>query len=174
MINKKVVLSILTIFLFSIAAAATYAQFTTERISSGNAFTAGKMDLTVTQEITNVAPFKPGDSIGDQTIVVTNSGNIPIHKIDLSFVVDGHKVSDYIHGVYIKLNNQNIWGSPYSLTQIGGWPASSPLSVTLDKDIQPGEKATLVLQDLQFATDAPDSCQGVTSHISVTFHAESA
>ncbi|MHC3129017.1 MAG: hypothetical protein IBV52_02955 [Candidatus Bathyarchaeota archaeon] len=80
MMNKKILLSILAIGLVaSLAGAGLYAVFTDTESSTGNTFTAGKLDISLgtSSWSTGFDNMKPGDTV-TFTITVGNDGTLPL------------------------------------------------------------------------------------------------
>ncbi|MBA7473073.1 hypothetical protein ES707_08407 [subsurface metagenome] len=77
--NKKILIAIMTIGLVAmLAGTGIYALFSDTETSTGNTFTAGKIDLTKSAETSiSLTNMKPGDISPIGTITVTNAGTLP-------------------------------------------------------------------------------------------------
>ncbi|PAV12554.1 hypothetical protein ASJ81_01350 [Methanosarcina spelaei] len=166
MVNKKIILSILIIgCIATVAGAGTWAYYTSSATSSGNSFTAGNMNISVTQEIGNVS-IKPGDELGDKTIVVKNGGSIAIGKINLTYKPSNNQLSQHIEFSSVDIDGKQI-AKKGVLSDL-----SSQTSVyEPDNPIQPGNSFKITLNDLKM-DDKVTEGQGQTSTLVITLEAE--
>lgn len=150
----------------TVAGAGTWAYYSTSATSSGNSFTAGNMQITVTEEIGNVNGIKPGDEIGDKSIVVKNEGSIAIGSIELTFNPSNNQLSQYLAFDQVTIDDKKI-------VDKGVLSDLSTKTVKYEpKDpIEHGSSFTITLKNLKMDKDVEEG-QGQTSTLGITLKAE--
>lgn len=145
MLNKKMILSVLIIgCIATVAGAGTWAYYTSSVNSYGNSFTAGNLKVTVDSEIGDNL-VKPGETIGDKTIIIKNAGDLPIGSFFITFSPTANDLSNNIAFDNLYLNSDWVMGggtlsSLSSLTNYQYTPYSP---------VQPGETLTITLTNLR-------------------------
>lgn len=169
MVNKKIILSVLIIgCIATVAGAGTWAYYSTSATSSNNSFTAGKMDINVTEEIGNVAGIKPGDEIGDKEIVIKNEGNIDIGSVKLTFTSTDNDLSQNIEFKKVTVGNKDLKNKGV-LSGLN----NETLEYKPDNSIIPGDSFTIILEGLEMKKEVTEG-QGQTSTLSIKLEAEQA
>ncbi|MDD2338931.1 MAG: TasA family protein [Methanosarcina sp.] len=169
MVNKKIILSVLIIgCIATVAGAGTWAYYSTSATSSNNSFTAGKMDINVTEEIGNVAGIKPGDKIGDKEIVIKNEGNIDIGSVKLTFTSTDNDLSQNIEFKKVTVGNKDLKNKGV-LSGLN----NETLEYKPNSSIIPGDSFTIILKGLEMKKEVTEG-QGQTSTLSIKLEAEQA
>lgn len=167
MLNKKMILSVLIIgCIATVAGAGTWAYYTSSANSYGNSFTAGNLKVTVDQEIGDNL-VKPGETIGDKSIIIKNAGDLPIGNFYLTFSPSANDLSSNIAFDDLYLNGDWV---------MDGGPLSSLSSLTdyqytPSSPVQPGETLTITLTNLRMDPSVTDG-QGEKSTLVTTVTAE--
>ena len=156
---KKILISLMAIALvIGLVGAGTMAYFSDTETSSGNTFTAGTLDLTVsaTGMPFNVGPMKPGDS-GSGKIALTNAGTIGAAKLDISMsTVTNNDVST--------ADPENDLGTNSGLGDLGG-----QLQMVLWLDVE--QNGAFDAGDVELLSDGTMSAYDATDNPSLTYAA---
>lgn len=149
MINKKIVLSVLTIAFISVAAAGTWAEYTGNVQSTGNSFESGTVSLAIANEIGSHTVLKPGTTITPNSITFTYTGSIPAGTIDLAFAVTDNDLSRALTlsqvGTLTSKGDAATTTSGTTLWSFNGQTAHIPLTHPLVN----GDTVTVTFTDLQ-------------------------
>jgi len=145
MFNKKIFLSIFTIGIVSVmTGSSTWGYFEDTETSTGNSFSAGTLDLSLTSAPFSVGNIAPGNS-DKQTQELTNSGTLNGKlKISLSTITNTEGTSSEFEP------------SPGSVGELGG---VATMSIFLDSD----NSTSITSGDIALTASGTQSSSTVTS-----------
>ncbi|WP_305065421.1 TasA family protein [Methanococcoides sp.] len=193
MVNKSIFLSLLLIGVVAASAGAgTWATFSDTETSAGNTFTAGTLDIGISNSFA-FGPVAPGDA-NTETITITNSGNIAANSVFLKLDVldsepsadtepetvaedgtDKYDISEMIEITSIKYGATDISGL-YSDLNLNSYLDLDDLNAADDVEINGasplGTTSVDVTIDMTFVANAGNEYQGDLSTVDVIVRVE--